>query len=76
MPDGRDGLVIEMGWWSSALLTCEEFTLIVPNSRLASGLFSNLSKPQPFLRASTRVRFGKDIDTDQAERILVFAART
>jgi small-conductance mechanosensitive channel len=75
MPDGRDGLVIEMGWWSTRLLTREEFTLIVPNSRLASGLFLNLSKPQPFLRASTRVRFSEDIDPDQAERILISAAK-
>ncbi len=74
MPDGRDGLVIEMGWWSTRLLTREEFTLVVPNSRLASGLFLNLSKPDPFLRASTRVRFSQDVDADQAERLLLSAA--
>lgn len=75
MPDGRDGLVIEMGWWSTRLLTREEFTLIVPNSKLASGLFFSLRKPEPFLRAATRVRFSEDIDPDQAERILISAAK-
>mgnify|MGYP006163131007 len=51
-----------MGWWSIRLLTREEFTPIVPNSKLASGIFLNLGKPEPFLRASTRIRFSEDID--------------
>lgn len=75
LADGRDGRVVEIGWWSTRLATREEFTLIVPNSALAGGVFQNFNAPSAFFRDCLRIRLSYEATPEQAERVLLAAAR-
>lgn len=46
MPDGRDGLVIEMGWWSTRLLTANPRRIHPDRAKFQAGVWAFLEPEQ------------------------------
>ncbi len=67
------GRVVELNWRSTQILTRDNITINVPNSRLASVSLRNYNRPDPYFRVSFEIILDYDVTSYQAERLLLGA---
>lgn len=70
---GSVGRVLEINWRATRIITREEVIKVVPNSFLATNIFTNYHAPENFFRDSFEIVLGYDVTPRQAERILLSA---
>lgn len=72
---GDLGRVVDINWRATRIVTLDEITVVIPNSRLATYAFRNLSAPESFYRTSVEVVLDYHVQPEQAERVLLSAVR-
>jgi small-conductance mechanosensitive channel/CRP-like cAMP-binding protein len=70
---GTVGRVEQVGWLTTRAVTRDGIGLIVPNARLATGIWRNYTHPRPEWRDSVRVTLDYSVPSDLAERLLIAA---
>jgi len=68
--NGAIGKVHEISWRTTHLETIEGHLVVVPNSILSAGQFSNLSAPERRLRIKRAVSIDYDVPSDRVVKIL------
>lgn len=66
---GVEGYVTDIGWRTTTLRTLLDNYVVIPNSRLADSVLTNLHTPNPRVRLSIGVGVHYDTDLEEAERI-------
>ncbi len=67
---GEIGKVVEVTWRTTHLETHEGRLIVIPNSTLISGPFTNLNAPQRALRASRAVQIEYEVPAERVVQIL------
>lgn len=70
---GAIGKVVEVTWRTTHLETIDGHLIVVPNSTLISGPFTNLSAPQREMRASRTVEIEYEVPPERVVQILLAA---
>ena len=73
--DGTTGRVCEINWRAVHLETSTRELLIVPNSKLSKGNFSNYTRPSRLHTETVGVAFSQDNPPNRVKRVLLDAAR-
>jgi small-conductance mechanosensitive channel len=77
LENGQEGVVTDIGWRTTRVLNGGNDMVIIPNTKITSGILINCSQPQPRAQAEIAVVAGHDADVEQVRRIaLEEAART
>ena len=65
---GPSGTVVDVGWRSTKIRTATDNMVVIPNSKLADSIITNLSQPTPDMNIwlSCGVSYGSDLDLVQA----------
>jgi len=73
LEDGLSGRISAMNWRATRLITREDVTVIVANSRLASEHVLNYSAPHRYFRDEVLITLDYSVTTWRAERLLLSA---
>jgi small-conductance mechanosensitive channel len=69
------GQVVEVNWRSVHLKTEAEDLLVIPNSELSKGQFTNFSRPTPLHRVDIPISFSYDDPPNRVRQLLIAAAQ-
>jgi len=69
------GQVVEVNWRSVHLKTESEDLLVIPNSELSKGQFTNFSRPTPLHRVEIPISFSYDDPPNRVRQLLIAAAQ-
>lgn len=75
LPTGVIGQAVEITWRTTHLYTRDGRLVVVPNSTLIGGQFSNISAPQRFLRVTKRVEIDYNVPPPRVIGILQSAMK-
>ncbi len=67
---GEEGWVQDIGWRTTRILTLNEHTVVVPNSKIAGSTIVNMSLPDPVVRAEMKLGLAYGTDMARAMAIL------
>lgn len=67
------GLVEELNWRATKVLTLDQVEIIVPNAQLAQAAIRNFTKPTPYSRRSIYVAAPYEVPTRRVHRIVLDA---
>lgn len=70
----EEGMVSDIGWRTTRLVTGSNNTVVIPNKTITSGNLLNYSMPSAEVGASVPVLLGMEADTEKAEKIALAAA--
>lgn len=70
----EEGVVSDIGWRTTRLVTGANSTVVIPNKTVTSGSLLNYSMPSVEVGAWVPVLLGLDADVEKAERLAVAAA--
>ncbi|MEO6759732.1 MAG: mechanosensitive ion channel domain-containing protein [Saprospiraceae bacterium] len=70
----EEGMVSDIGWRTTRLVTGANNTVVIPNKTITSGNLLNYSMPSIEVGVSVPVILGMEADVDKAEKIAVAAA--
>jgi small-conductance mechanosensitive channel len=62
LADDQEGVVTDIGWRTTRLLTGNNNTIVIPNKKITSEILTNFDLPDP--RVSVELRIDVDQDTD------------
>jgi len=71
---GEEGMVSDIGWRTTRLVTGSNNTVVIPNKTITSGNLLNYSMPSAEVGVWVPVMLGLDADMGKAEKIAVVAA--
>ena len=69
------GKVVEINWRAVHLQTSNDDLMVIPNSELAKGQFTNFSRPSPLHRVEIPIAFSYDDPPNRVRQLLISAAR-
>lgn len=69
LSSGEEGVVSDITWRSTTLLTTSKNIVVIPNSKLANTIVTNYSLPEKSLDISVPVGVGYGSDLDQVEKV-------
>ncbi len=75
LDDGSEGYVTDITWRNTTIKELKNNIIIVPNSRLASAIFTNYHLPAKAITLTMDVGVGYDSDLEQVERVTVEVAK-
>ncbi|MEA5556033.1 mechanosensitive ion channel family protein [Nodularia spumigena] len=75
LDDGYEGYVTDITWRNTTIKEFKNNIIIVPNSRLASAIFTNYHLPVKAITLTMDVGVGYDSDLEQVERVTVEVAK-
>ncbi|MDB9348571.1 mechanosensitive ion channel family protein [Nodularia spumigena] len=75
LDDGYEGYVTDITWRNTTIKEIKNNIIIVPNSRLASAIFTNYHLPSKSITLTMDVGVGYDSDLEQVERVTVEVAK-
>lgn len=73
LDDGQVGMVVEMNWRATRLMTRDHTALVVPNGVLATSRLVNFSFPDRHYRATLRLALSPDLPVERGTRMLMAA---
>jgi small-conductance mechanosensitive channel len=76
LDNGDEGVVQDISWRNTLVVTLAGNTVIIPNSRLANTVVLNYQIPQPSLSVLVPVQVAYTSDLERVERITLEVART
>jgi small-conductance mechanosensitive channel len=71
---GLEGQVLRIGWRTTRLLS-NDHTVVIPNSRLSSAIFTNLNLPNREASVTVAIGIGYGSDLERVERTLLEVGR-
>lgn len=74
--DGVTGMVTEINWRATHLITLDKVTVVVPNSFLAEHRMLNYSTPRASFRAHVAIALEYGVPVPDARRVLLAAVRS
>ncbi|NDJ20265.1 mechanosensitive ion channel [Nostoc sp. B(2019)] len=72
---GHEGYVIDISWRNTTIREISNNVVIVPNSKLASAIFTNYHLPAKEITLTLNVGVSYDSDLEQVERVTVEVAK-
>ncbi len=72
---GHEGYVTDINWRNTTIKEISNNVIIVPNSKLASAIFTNYHLPAKEITLTMNVGVGYDSDLEQVERVTVEIAK-
>ncbi|MEA5515333.1 mechanosensitive ion channel family protein [Nodularia sp. UHCC 0506] len=75
LDNGYEGYVTDITWRNTTIQELKNNIIIVPNSRLASAIFTNYHLPAKAITLTMDVGVGYDSDLEQVERVTVEVAK-
>jgi small-conductance mechanosensitive channel len=75
LSSGEEGVVTDIGWRTTRLRNGANNVVVIPNTKITSGILVNYNLPQPALAADVAVIVAYDADVDQVRRIALDEAR-
>ncbi|WP_414528744.1 mechanosensitive ion channel family protein [Nodularia chucula] len=75
LDDGYEGYVTDITWRNTTIKEFKNNIIIVPNSRLASAIFTNYHLPVKAITLTMNIGVGYDSDLEQVERVTVEIAK-
>jgi len=75
LDNGEEGMVQDINWRNTLVVTLAGNTVIIPNSRLASTVVLNYQLPQPSLALVIPVQVSYASDLERVERVTLEVAR-
>lgn len=75
LDDGYEGYVTDITWRNTTIREIQNNIIIVPNSRLASAIFTNYHLPEKIITLTMDIGIGYDSDLEQVERVTVEVAK-
>ncbi len=75
LDDGYEGYVTDITWRNTTIREIQNNIIIVPNSRLASAIFTNYHLPTKTITLTMDVGVSYDSDLEQVERVTVEVAK-
>jgi small-conductance mechanosensitive channel len=77
LSSGEEGVVRDIGWRTTRVQTGVANTIVIPNTKITSGILTNFSVPERRVFADVVILTGLDADPEQVKRIaLQVAAQT
>jgi small-conductance mechanosensitive channel len=71
LESGQEGFVERVGWRSTSFRTLQNNTVVVPNSKLAQSIITNLSLPEERITVSIPIAVSYQADPQKIEEILL-----
>jgi small-conductance mechanosensitive channel len=68
---GEEGVVTDIGWRTTRLRNGANNIVVIPNTKITSGILVNYNLPETRLMAEVAVMVGFDADLDQVKRIVI-----
>jgi small-conductance mechanosensitive channel len=75
LSSGEEGKVTDIGWRTTRLRDGNGNVVVIPNTKITSGILVNYSLPDPRVAADVAVMVGYDADLDQVRRIALDETR-
>jgi small-conductance mechanosensitive channel len=75
LESGEEGEVCDITWRNTTLMAPENNMVVVPNSKLAAAIYTNVHLPQKEMGLFVPVTVSYDNDLDQVERVTLEVAR-
>jgi small-conductance mechanosensitive channel len=75
LSSGEEGFVTDITWRCTTIRTLQNNTIIVPNSKLASGIVTDFNIPDEEISTSIEVGVSYDGDLEKVERVTIAVAR-
>src|SRR5579859_3030860 len=72
---GEEGVVTDIGWRTTRVRNGANSVIVIPNTKITSGILTNFNLPDPRVTAEVAVMVGYDADPDQVRRIALEEAR-
>jgi small-conductance mechanosensitive channel len=72
---GEEGIVTDIGWRTTRLRNGNSNMVVIPNTKITSGILINYSLPDPRVGTDVAVIVGYDADIDQVRRIALEETR-
>jgi small-conductance mechanosensitive channel len=72
---GEEGVVTDIGWRTTRLRNGNSNVVVIPNTKITSGILINYNLPDPRVATEVAVMVGYDADLDQVSRIALDEAR-
>jgi small-conductance mechanosensitive channel len=72
---GEEGVVTDIGWRTTRLRNGNSNVVVIPNTKITSGILVNYNLPDPRLSADVAVMVSHDADVDQVRRIALEETR-
>jgi small-conductance mechanosensitive channel len=77
LSSGEEGVVRDIGWRTTRVQTGVANTIVIPNTKITSGILTNYSMPERRVFADVTILTGLDADPERVKRIaLEVAAQT
>jgi small-conductance mechanosensitive channel len=73
---GEEGIVRDIGWRTTRIHTGDNNTIVIPNTKITSGILTNFNMPEKRVVGDVAILAGLDADPDQVSRILLEVAGT
>ncbi|MBC8167703.1 MAG: mechanosensitive ion channel family protein [Bryobacteraceae bacterium] len=70
----EEGMVRDIGWRTTRLLTGANNIIVIPNQKITSGILTNYSLPEPRLSAEIIIMASHDADPDRIAALAMDAA--
>ncbi len=75
LESGQEGFVERIGWRSTSIRTLQNNTVVVPNSKLAQSIITNLSLPEERITVSIAIGVSYDSAPEKIESVLLDEAK-
>jgi small-conductance mechanosensitive channel len=72
---GEEGVVTDIGWRTTRVRNGNSNVVVIPNTKITSGILVNYNLPDPRVAAEVAVMVGHDADLDQIQRIALDETR-
>jgi small-conductance mechanosensitive channel len=72
---GEEGVVTDIGWRTTRVRNGDGNVVVIPNTKITSGILVNYNLPDPRVAADVAVMVGYDADLDQVRRIALDQTR-
>jgi small-conductance mechanosensitive channel len=72
---GEEGVVTDIGWRTTRVRNGDGNVVVIPNTKITSGILVNYNLPDPRVAANVAVMVGYDADLDQVRRIAIDQTR-
>jgi small-conductance mechanosensitive channel len=75
LSSGEEGVVTDIGWRTTRVRNGNNSVIVIPNTKITSGILVNYNLPDARLTAEVAVAVGHDADLDQVRRIALEETR-
>ncbi len=72
--EGQEGVVTDIGWRTTRIRTGGNTMIVIPNTKITSGILTNYSLPNQRVSAEVAILAGQDADVDTVSRLAMDTA--